>query len=250
MKSRVMVILATGWVLVFNSSAAVFVDDAFRALYSAMGVTNATSEAFMDCVRQNPRSWYYDYYMPSRVRVPDSFVNGWYVSLVSATAPQDVGADDTNSWMRAKGYAIRSLSNDGAVRDDTNCWLAVAREIGRMRMKFYSEQDLDMLRGIDGCAREVNADGISIVMVPGLLGEDQRRRDAMAEEIRRTQIERQRDIRDMSNAFDDFTRSSSWNGLPPPERNAMVSNLVEAARFTPAEAAALGLTNVTHQASE
>ena len=50
----------------------------------------------------------------------------------------------------------------------------------------------------------------------------------------------ERIVRVLANA----AASDAIAAFPPAERNAMVSNLVEAARFTPAEAAALGLTNV------
>ena len=45
--------------------------------------------------------------------------------------------------------------------------------------------------------------------------------------------------------FAAFAGSATFTAMPPPERNAIVSNLVETARFTAEEAAALGLTNVT-----
>ena len=50
----------------------------------------------------------------------------------------------------------------------------------------------------------------------------------------------ERIVRVLANA----AASDAIAAFPPAERNAMVSNLVEAARFTPGEASALGLTNV------
>ena len=50
----------------------------------------------------------------------------------------------------------------------------------------------------------------------------------------------ERIVRVLANA----AASDAIAAFPPAERNVMVSNLVEAARFTPGEASALGLTNV------
>ena len=47
--------------------------------------------------------------------------------------------------------------------------------------------------------------------------------------------------------FANAASSEALASFPPAERNAIVSNLVETARFTPDEAARLGLTNVVEQ---
>jgi hypothetical protein len=48
----------------------------------------------------------------------------------------------------------------------------------------------------------------------------------------------------IENVFSKASRSAALAAFPANERNSIVSNIVELARFTPDEAASLGLTNV------
>ena len=171
-----------------------------------------------------------------------------YLSLVSATAPGGVGREITNRWMCVKGDAVSDVSYDCAVRDDTNCWFAVAREIGRIRAGFRSKYDWEALVGIDSNSREITPDGVELVSTTNSWSEHMR----LWSEVRIMQIDQtvlESLAYVMGRAFDSFKRSQTFKSLSAVEHNAIVSNLVETARMDAYEARALGLTNIVEQTS-
>ena len=83
--------------------------------------------------------------------------------------------------------------------------------------------------------------------------EERERRNAeneVAIRIRSYQLARKSLVEMIDRAFMRVPCHKTLEGFPVAERNAIVSNLVETARFTPAEAASLGLTNIVENAGQ
>jgi hypothetical protein len=223
------------------------IDDVFRTFYTQMGVTNISQDVFLGSLTNDATFWE-DYYIAGRYGVSPQALNEWYLSLVSATAPDDVDREVTNRWMCVKGDAVGDVSYDIAVCDDTNCWFAVAREIGRIRAGFRTKYDWEELVGIDSNSREITPDGVELVSTTNLWSEHMR----LWSEVRIMQIDQtaQKSLAYMmERAFDSFKRSQTFKNLSAVEHNAIVSNLVETARMDAYEARAHGFTNIVEQTS-
>ena len=223
-------------------------DDVFRTFYVQMGITNLSQEVFLGSLMHDATHWE-DYYIAGRDGVSPELFNAWYLSLVSATVPDGISRDNTNMWLYIKGDAVGFVSNSDAVRDDTNCWFAVAREMGRIRAGFRTKYDWEALVGVDSNNREVMPGGVELLNITNSWSEFTRL-SAVVRSMQQDQIVQDKLACMMGHAFDDFRRSQTFKNLPVAERNAIVSNIVEAARMDAFEAAARGLTNVVEQAGE
>ncbi len=223
-------------------------EDVFVSLYAEMNTTNTTQSAFMNAVAEGRFRWY-DLYRAERSNMSDAALSNWFTNLVTAVVPGNLDSSGTNRWLVTKQYAIADMATDAAIRNSSNCWFVTAREHGLIRDGLKSERDWDVLLGVDKCEKEVMPDGVVIVSVPGLFGDQQSQREAMVRQMKMEQSWNEDVAAGMRRALEIFAKSDSFFCLSQEQHNSIVSNLVETARLTPAEAATLGLTNVTQQAS-
>ena len=235
--------------LVPQTGATIPLDDVFRTFHTQMGVTNVSQGAFLTLLASDADSWI-NYYVVGRDGVSPQELNSWYLSLVSAEVPAGDSRDDTNMWQYVKGDAVSFVSGNGAISGDTNCWFAVAREAGRIRAGFRTEHDWEVLEGIDQCEREVMPDGVVFLTVTNSTMDEHMERYDMVFKMRQDQSGKEYLARRMVRAFEDFNRSQTFKNLSLPERNAIVSNLVETARMSELEVSALGFTNIVEQTGE
>ena len=233
--------------LVPQTGATIPLDDVFRTFHTQMGVTNMSQDAFLESLVNDVYSWE-NYYVAGRDGVPPQELNAWYLSLVTATVPDGVNKDHTNRWQHIKSEAVSSVSANSAVREDTNCWFAVAREVGRIRAGFRNEHDWEVLEGIDQCEREVMPGGVVLISITNYNEYVVRSRIVSTMKNDQTSLENR--AQDMVHAFYRFNRSQTFKNLSLPERNAIVSNLVETARMSELEVSALGFTNIVEQTGE
>lgn len=217
-------------------------DEVFRSFHTVMGVTNVSLEAYMRPLPGNMDVWR-ESYLAIDDDVCNQHINNWYLSFVSATVPANADRDGTNSWLYAKSDVIYAVSSESTIKEDTNCWFAIAKEVGAVRAGFRTEHDWEVLMGHDGCERETLPCGVVVIYTTNTVSES----EAIWQKVRlmrsdQTTLEHYTDR--ISTAFDDFKRSQRFRNLSPQEHNSIVSNIVETARFTPREASRYGLTNV------
>ena len=230
-----------------SAFADALLNEAFASLYDMLGDTNMPKSAFLDGVGSGFSDWTNRYSL-SRAGINDQSLRDWYCMMSTAQVTNVVEHYEMDSWLQAKAMAIRIVGSDLAVCGDTNCWFAVAREHGRVRSGLHTDAELDAMRG--AVSRQMDTNGIVKIFVPDISSEDIRRRYVLVNDLMQREALYKEFLSAVDCVFPAFASSDTFKAFPPVERNAMVSNLVEAARFTPAEAEALGLTNVTHQASE
>ncbi len=171
-----------------------------------------------------------------RGNVSDSKMRDWYTNLVTSTMPNEATLNETNAWMRTKGDAVRFLAGDVAIRNDTNCWFAVAQEIGRIRGGFLTPEELDALAGINQSSKEVMPDGVVIVSQEGLFTEEQRQRDAMVASVKLRQDKEAKMARMMVRGLKSFVSSELFSSLSNDDRIAIVSRISTLAHLMPDEA--------------
>ncbi len=178
--------------------------------------------------------------------------------------PPTADRDGTNLWIDVKCYGIRALIGSRAVCNDTNCWMAAAREHGRIslidRHKWYE------FLGVDNSLIEEQADGTVVINAPVEKRAALRGRPWMTigtngvtyvnappgaglepdcnESAREFKNGIWRSKHHVGHALGVFASSDTFVGMDAMTRNAIVSNIVIAALLTPTEAAAIGLTNV------
>ena len=248
MKAIKILIAAMALIPMRKASATIWLDDAFRTFHTQMCITNVSQDAFLNLLMRKAMVWE-DYYLGGRTNSSDQTFNEWYLSVVSALVPDGICRDDTNMWTLVKGDVASFASGDSAVRDDTNCWFAVAQEVGRIRAGFRTEQDWEALERIGQCEREVMPDGVVLVSITNSISEYMAyRRKVFAMKEDQSRLERL--AHNMVRAFKYFECSQTFKNLSLPERNAIVSNLVETARMSELEVSALGFTNIDEQTGE
>ena len=240
--NKLKIAIALGLQIMIKINIASSLEDVFVSLYNEMNTTNVTQSAYMDAVLEDRFLWF-NLYRTARANISDCTLSDWYANLVSATVPDNVESSGTNLWLGIKQYAIADMASDTAICNSTNCWFATAREHGAIRQGLRSDGDWEVLLGMDQCEREVRPDGVVIVSVPGLFGEQQLQRESMVRQMKVVQSWHEDVAMGMRRALGRFTTSESFAGLSQQEHNAIVSNLVETARLTQEEAASLGLTN-------
>ena len=224
-----------------SAFADALLNEAFASLYDMLGDTNMSKSAFLDGVSSGFSGWTNRYSL-SRARINDQSLRDWYCTMSMASVTNVVEYSEMDSWLQAKAIAIRSIGVDAAVRGDTNCWFAVAREHGRLRSGLHTDAELDAMRG--AVSRQVDTNGIVTVFVPDISSDDIRRRHVLVNDLAQREELYSDFLSDVGCVFVAFASSDTFRNLSPSGRNAIISNLVETARFTPDEASALGLTNV------
>lgn len=231
-----------GLLLGMRPLCAASLDEVFRSFHTVMGVTNISMEAYMRSLPESVDLWR-ECCLSADKNIFSQHINDWYLSLVSATVPANADRDATNSWLYAKIDVIYAVSGWSTIKEDTNCWFAIAREIGAVRAGFRTEHDWEVLMGHDGCERETLPGGVVVIYTTNTVSESQ----AIWQKVRLMRSDQtalNNYTRRMSTAFDDFKHSQTFRNLSPQDHNCIVSNIVETARFTPREASRYGLTNV------
>ena len=217
-------------------------DEVFRSFHTVMGVTNISVEAYMRPLPGNVDLWR-ECCLSADKNIFSLHIKDWYLSMVSATVPANVDRDTTNSWLYAKIDVIDAVSGWSTIKEDTNCWFAIAKEVGAVRAGFRTKHDWEVLMGHDGCERETLPCGVVVIYTTNTVSESQ----AIWQKVRLMQSDQDRlefYTDRIATAFDDFTESQTFRNLSPQEHNSIVSNIVETARFTPYEANCFGLTNI------
>ena len=233
---------------VIGAKADVSLGDAFASLYSMMGDTNVSQTAFLEDATDGSGDWY-DVFFSAKTNIAEQAMRTWFCSLASASVPTNSSYSEKDVLLRSKAFAICQIAtNEAAVCGDTNCWMAVASECGRIRGGLHSETALDAVRGV--VSRDMDTNGMVYVSIPDVSGDAFRQRFAVAEDIERIELLLKDFVSNVKTTFPSFLASDTVGSLSTQERNTLVSNIVLAAHFTTDEAASLGLTNVTQQASD
>jgi len=246
MTERKILIAVFGLALTFRAAAEVSVVEAFSALHSMIGDTNIAQNAFLDAISNGSSDWTNQYAL-ARCNIPDQALRSWFCQIAESSVTNIAVYAERCSWMHAKAVALREFSADFAVRNDTNCWFAAARNHGITRSRIHTEAQLDELRG--AISRSVGNDGVSIIVVPNLFSEESVRQHACVDELARIEELDREYLSDIKQTFSMFANSETLNGFGRDARNAVVSNIVTVACFTSEEASQLGLTNVVESIS-
>lgn len=247
MTKRKILMTVFGLALTLRVGAEVSVAEAFSALHSMIGNTNVAQSAFLDAISNGSSDWTNQYAL-ARCNIPDQALRSWFCQIAESSATNFAVYAERCSWMHAKAVAMRELSADFAVRNDTNCWVAAARNHGITRSGIHTDAQLDEMRG--AISRSVGNDGVSIIVVQDLFSEESARRHAYVDELARMEELDREYLSDIKQAFSMFANSETLNGFERDMRNAVVSNIVTVACFTSEEASLLGLTNVVESISE
>ena len=243
------IIIATMLVssVVVTAKANTSLNDAFVSLYGLMGATNISQSAFMEDVMDGGGDWY-PCFLAARANISEQAMCNWFCVLAEASVPTNSAYSDMNTQLRTKAIAICNIgTNDTVVCGDTNCWLAVARECGRIRSGLHTDEELDLTRGV--ISRNVDTNGMVFISVSNISDDTIRQRFAQANDIEQKELLYRDFVSCIKTAFPVFLASGTIDALSPSERNSIVSNIVNTASFTPDEAAFLGLTNVIETTS-
>lgn len=194
---------------------------------------------------------------------------GLFRAWTESQIPMSADRNGTNTWLGVKCDGVRELIGSRAVCNDTNCWMAAASLHGQVveldRPKWYEMLGLDAAlidERPDGSVvisapvekraalggrpwMTIGTNGVAYVNAPPGAGLEPHANEAAREFKARLG----RFKNDVKRAFEEFALSETFTGMEAVARNTIVSNLVEAARFTPDEASALGLTNVVEAVS-
>lgn len=173
------------------------------------------------------------------------FLCNWYCSILDLQISPAASIADTNTWLRAKTYAVLELGDSSEIKNSTNCWFAAAREYAWLNR--MDRQEWYQLSGVEHIVKETFTDGVVVVDSPFRMGDtsaecrayEQRNRDAR--ELKRSLSLAKHAI---CKGIQSAVASPVFASLNTPAQNSIVSNLVEVACLTQEEAAALGLTNV------
>ena len=215
--------------------------EAFAALHSLIGDTNVTQSAFLDAIEDGCSDWT-NQYASARQNIGDQNLREWFCELMGSSVTGCVAYAERSSWLHAKALAVGEFAPDPAVRGDTNCWLAAARDHGMLRSSIHTDAQLDEMRG--AISRSVGNDGVAIIAVPDLFSEDSFSRHAQVDELSRMEDLYKEYLSSMRQSFPAFVASETFTSMTASEHNAVVSNIVAAACFSPEEATSLGLTNI------
>ena len=151
--------------------------------------------------------------------------------------------EGTNRWLFVKSELVERISHNPTIQNSTNCMMALAVELGRIRSGLMTLDDWYNLRGIGYENREVRPDGVVLVRVSDFADYEQQRRDAMVRRLQAIQSLRERIARNIVWGFEGFLESTTFLALPTDVRAEFVSNIVSVARFTHQEVCDLNLTN-------
>lgn len=188
---------------------------------------------------------------------------GLFRVWAEAPIPPSADRDGTNVWLGVKCDGIRALAGSRAVCNDTNCWMSAAAVHGQIvamdRHKWYE------FIGLDASLIEEQTNGTVVINAPiekraALEGRPWMTIDTNGivfvnappgaglepdgnEPARKFKASLGHCRQDVGHVLGVFASSETFVGMDFVARNTIVSNLVETARLTPSEAAALGLTN-------
>ena len=236
------ILLISGLLLYTKPCRAETLDEVFRSFHTIMGITNMSVDAYMSALPGNIDVWW-ECHSAADENVYSQNIRDWFLSLVPATVPSNADRDATNRWLYAKCDVIDAVSGGDTVAEDTNCWFAIAREVGNVRAGFRTEHDWEVLLGHDGCEREILPCGTVVISITNSLSEYvSTRRNVRQMQSDQTTLAHYADL--ISTAFDHFTESQTFKNLSPQEHNAIASNIVEIGRFDLLEISRYGLTNI------
>lgn len=231
-----------------GAKADVSLGDAFVSLYSMMGDIAVSEAAFLEDATDGSGDWY-AVFLSAKTNISEQAMRTWFCSLVGASVPTNSSYAEADVLLFSKAFAICQIAtNVAVVCGDTNCWMAVANECGRIRRGLHSVAALDAIRGV--VSRSAGNNGMECIFIPDISGDTVHQRFAEAEDIERREQLLKDFVSNVKATFPSFLASDAGVSLAAQERNVLVSNIVLAAHFTPDEATSLGLTNVTQQASE
>ncbi len=190
-----------------------------------------------------------------------------FCSLMDAEIPVCADLDGTNLWLEVKRRSVVELIGSQAVCVDVNCWLAAAAEHGRL-VELDQHQWYEFI-GVDASLIEELGDGLVVINAPeekraalggrpwmrienGVLNYLYAPPNAGLEPVNNLKAinlkaELAQGKQAIRRAFSEFTATETFAAMDAMARSALVSNLVEVARFTPTEAVAIGLTNIVEQ---
>lgn len=225
-----------------HSMAECAIDVVFHSLYEEMGGVNVSESAFMGSVLTNRFCWLNQYRL-SGGSLSDEAIAIWYTNLVHSTMPPMADFDATNRWLLVKSYAVSDMAFERAIRNSTNCWLAVANEHGRIRENVLSESDYNHLLGIDQCEKDILPDGVEIVSVPNLFSQERILLEESVRRMRQVQNRTEEVASSLRYAFKQFVRSETYQNMPVSELKVTVSNVIDIAKFTPLEIEQIGIMN-------
>lgn len=243
MKMLYIIAAATIATMFAPAKADVTISDAFASLYDIMGITNISRTAFLDDIVDGGDGWYRSFSL-SRAEIPAQALRDWFCIMSAADVPTNESYFVKSVLLNEKAMAICKIgTNETSVCMDTNCWVAVARECGIIRSSLHSESDLDEMLGV--VSRRVETNGVSVVATRlDIFGDEFERLSKLAFETEQNDMLYRDFVSTLMPVFSHFLASGAIDALDANERNEIVSNIVELARFTPDEAASLGLTNV------
>jgi hypothetical protein len=243
MKIHKAITVATIATLSLVAKADVTISDAFGSLYEMMGVTNVSRTAFLDDVADGSGDWYRHFSL-ARAEIPEQALREWFCIMSASDVPTNEAYFVKSVMLNEKAMAICQIgTNETAVCMDTNCWVAVARECGILRSSLHSESDLDAMLG--AVSRHADTNGVLVVATSmDIFSDEFERLSKLAFETEQNDLLYKDFVFSVMPVFTHFLASGAIDMLADNERNSFVSNLVELARFTPDEAASLGLTNV------
>ena len=223
-------------------------NDEFISLYGMLGSVDVSQETFLEDAARGGKHWY-GYYLNSRTNISNAAICEWYCGMTGATIPGESSYWDRMKWLRTKSFAISEIgANDCAVQNNTNCWFAVSAEIGGLRNGFRSNAEWDALRGIT--SRTIDTNGIEFLCIADWSSPQAKAREVeVMTEIESEKLYKNFVIETLP-VLGSFSKSEALASFPLDQRNAIVSNIVETARLTAEESAALGLTNIVEQTGE
>ena len=235
----------------------------------ALGILGGTytnwcvNAPFFDC--SEPADQLYSALMRlSKSATNDTTLSSWYVDVIGLSVstnletrsdnygivlptgvPQHIAIKGFNLWMGIKGGLLEEAA--AFVEGSTNVLQALAEEHGTAVINLVPPERNET--PVTPTSQRI-VDG---VLVAGYSQQDYQElcnrqvRDRAESALRGPWMGYKRSV---YHAFEkQFADSTLFSSMPSVERNTIVSNLVEAARFTPDEAAALGLTNVVEAVS-
>jgi hypothetical protein len=158
---------------------------------------------------------------------------GWWKTLVFESIPtNDYGLAAAALRQQERSVSLLSNADYGAADgvDATNLWTKLAVLHGDIRSKRI-ENPPPVFRNF----------GImtNLVQLQQRMAENEAAKKICSYESVRSGLEER-----IESVFSKASRSGALSSFSTSERNAIVSNIVDLARFTPDEAASLGLTNV------
>ena len=224
------------------------VPECLRDLHSLSGVTNYNAETYLENIQQNWTTWVW-HRSHATMTIDNDELRDWYIELANAFAPDNTNEDTEGLWRTVKSEILNAFSRIGNIANDTNCWLAVARNIGEVRSCLHTQEYWDEFEGIDPALTIIDpATGVKFCCNTNK-PEVASRLSEIAFREQRWEYILGAHADNMEDVFQKFTASQTFKNLSPAEHNAISSNIVELAKMKPCNAKEYGLTNVVNAVS-